>query len=283
MAFRRFFAFLIDWFFLFLLILLCGLISPVAFVVAWLIAPILRDCLPGGGLGKRLCGLKVVDQTGSFASLWRRIVRNLPLLFFPIHVIELFAAAVNHGVRLGDLLGGTRVVLRNVPESTAEGEADSASQPQAQAPTGQGLLPRRILAFVIDWVIVYGVGFGIFLYGVFSLDPELLLYPGLEIFQSWTVALGACLLFFLPLLRDCPFKTGSLGKKLCGLAVVDKDGNPVRFWRRLVRSLPLYMGWIELLVLAVNHGVRLGDLLAGTSVVKNKSDVSLHIKEDTQP
>lgn len=96
-------------------------------------------------------------------------------------------------------------------------------------------------------------------------------------------------LLLLPywLLRDITGR--SLGKLLLGLAVVDKNGSQARFGQRILRNLPLALGpgllIIPLLgyvlapivasllvfteiVMLVTQGHRLGDRLAGTTVVK---------------
>jgi len=91
------------------------------------------------------------------------------------------------------------------------------------------------------------------------------------------------------LIRDGLFDNQSVGKKLIGLFVMSADdpGRPVRFRESIIRNAPLalaymlflvpYAGWIlgplalgaeGLTALGDERGMRIGDLLARTSIVQ---------------
>lgn len=70
----------------------------------------------------------------------------------------------------------------------------------------------------------------------------------------------------------------TLAKMALGLRVVRDDGGPVRFWQSLLRGLTAFgevwltFGTVALIAsLASSKGKRLGDLLAGTIVIRERS------------
>jgi uncharacterized RDD family membrane protein YckC len=70
------------------------------------------------------------------------------------------------------------------------------------------------------------------------------------------------------LLKDNYSKEGSLGKKLTGIKIVfDPDVNLHRvFVLKAVRNISLFLWPIELLIMLVNKGKRLGDMLVKSRV-----------------
>jgi uncharacterized RDD family membrane protein YckC len=134
-------------------------------------------------------------------------------------------------------------------------------------------LARRALAYTIDASITIAVlmtTMVALLVGVIiSPSPEEL-SPAAAILvgASFVVAFPLGFLYFL--LRD-GLRRGSLGKRICGLRVVDaRTGQPCRPVQSVVRNLILLaVGAFDLFVPLVREdGRRIGDTVAGTKVVR---------------
>ncbi len=134
-------------------------------------------------------------------------------------------------------------------------------------------LARRAIAYTIDAMLTCFVlttpCAAIVLGMLVSPDPGQLSAPA-------AVLIGASFLVAVPLgfgyflLRD-GFRAGSLGKRICGLRVVDaRSGAPCRRLQSVVRNLILLaVGAADLLVpLFRADGRRIGDRVAGTVVVR---------------
>ncbi|MET9321847.1 RDD family protein [Streptomyces sp. NPDC003038] len=133
-------------------------------------------------------------------------------------------------------------------------------------------LPSRALAIVLD-LIVYLTGYVLITvgltYATASLDDAAIA----------AVAVGSFLLVLVgvPIAVETLTHGRSLGKLACGLRVVRDDGGPIRFRHALVRGA---MGVVELLgtfgavaciaSLASERGRRLGDVFAGTLVIRER-------------
>ena len=93
---------------------------------------------------------------------------------------------------------------------------------------------RRIAAFVVDSVClgVVGVAFGFFL-------SEQLVALG-----PWGRLLGfvVAVIYFVPL-NSSLGRGQTLGKRLCGIKVVDRDGAQITFAKSFVRFLPIGVPW----------------------------------------
>lgn len=77
----------------------------------WLSYVLLRDSVPGQGIGKRLLGLRVVQQESRLPCTWQgSVVRNLAHLFFWIDAIFILG---ERKLRLGDRLANTLVIKRS--------------------------------------------------------------------------------------------------------------------------------------------------------------------------
>ncbi|MCW5253831.1 RDD family protein [Streptomyces sp. SHP 1-2] len=133
-------------------------------------------------------------------------------------------------------------------------------------------LPSRALAVLVDLaaalVVYVGVGVGL-LTATASLDTAA--RTALSIAAFVLVLVGA------PVAVETLSHGRSLGKAACGLRVVRDDGGPIRFRHALVRGL---IGVVEILMtfgavacvasLASERGRRLGDVFAGTLVVRER-------------
>lgn len=98
-----------------------------------------------------------------------------------------------------------------------------------------------------------------------------------------TIVAGLLLAWGYPILSESVWSGQTLGKRVFGLRVVGDQGEPIRisqsFIRNLVRIIDFLPGLygLGLTVLFLNgHGKRLGDLAAGTVVVRERATVKLH-------
>lgn len=137
-------------------------------------------------------------------------------------------------------------------------------------------LPSRALAVLLDLlvaVIVYVLVTIALVASTASLDEA----------AQFAVSLAAFVLVMVggPIAVETLSHGRSLGKMACGLRVVRDDGGPIRFRHALVRGL---IGVIEILLtfgvvaciasLVSARGRRLGDVFAGTLVVRERIPVS---------
>jgi uncharacterized RDD family membrane protein YckC len=133
----------------------------------------------------------------------------------------------------------------------------------------------RVLAFLIDGVIVGVVSFaGLFLLGVFADSAPL---------PMWLVF--AILFILLPgwyfgyfVASETLWRGRTVGKAAMGLRVVTKEGGPVRFRHAAIRALlglvdfAIGGGFFAVLFILLSHdNQRLGDMLAGTLVLRERS------------
>jgi uncharacterized RDD family membrane protein YckC len=131
----------------------------------------------------------------------------------------------------------------------------------------------RALALLLD-VIVYGL----------ALAGLMFLVLGASLYGDEAVASAAALSTFvacalvLPATVETATRGRSLGKLAAGLRVVRDDGGPIRFRQAFVRALiglgELYafLGSIALIAsLANRRGKRIGDMLAGTYVIRERT------------
>jgi uncharacterized RDD family membrane protein YckC len=135
-------------------------------------------------------------------------------------------------------------------------------------------LPSRALAILLDWGLLAAIGIplAIALSSVLSTtDPAL---------QATLGLLGFIGLFVgVPVLVETLSRGRSLGKLALGLRVVRDDGGPVRFRHALTRGLAgvfvdflLTSGAGAIICSLLNErGKRVGDILAGTVVVRERA------------
>ncbi|MBV9314658.1 MAG: RDD family protein [Pseudonocardia sp.] len=141
-------------------------------------------------------------------------------------------------------------------------------------------LPSRALAFAIDLAVMCA-GFLVLLIGTVasltSVDEAL----------AAAVVLVLWLLVFVgyPVIVETLSRGRSLGKMALGLRVVREDGGPIRFRHALTRGLAgfvvdfgvfsFFTGAVGLIAsLASERGRRVGDMLAGTVVVRERVPTS---------
>lgn len=130
---------------------------------------------------------------------------------------------------------------------------------------------KRIVAFVIDWNLVFLICVALLLSGP-QFKLEYLALPRVEMFSSYGVILGLLGFVLLPLIRDCILKNASVGKRIMGLRVVDvKTWQPPSLGKLILRNVMFYFPAVEFILVLVNNGASVGDMISGTAVVEKRS------------
>lgn len=129
----------------------------------------------------------------------------------------------------------------------------------------------RILATLLDYLFM--AVYVIFLMLIIQIFRDLSIYI--------YIVLALPLLFY-DLLCETFFEGKSFGKMIMKIKVVKMDGTPANFGSYLIRWLlriidtRLFSGGIALIVILINgKGQRLGDMAAGTTVIKLKQKINL--------
>jgi uncharacterized RDD family membrane protein YckC len=134
-------------------------------------------------------------------------------------------------------------------------------------------LPSRALAFALDLVIVGALLLAVTIGVVVS---------GIEVDEALAVTLGVVLAVLAFIVWPTAWETltrgRTPGKAAFGLRAVSDDGGPIRFRQALVRALAglfvdfgLAGGVVAIVVAAcTRRGQRVGDLLAGTIVLRDR-------------
>lgn len=131
----------------------------------------------------------------------------------------------------------------------------------------------RVGAFVID----------AFLIGTFLIFSMVFLFEGLSD-QQWVIILFCVLpAMSYHLLCELFFNGQSIGKKAVNIRVIKTDGTPATLGSYLLRwifrllEITMTSGMVAFFSIMINgRGQRLGDMAAGTTVVKTKTDANLN-------
>ena len=130
------------------------------------------------------------------------------------------------------------------------------------------LLIRRFLAFVIDWNIIFGVAMVLMFFGPGS-SPEFFIYPSIKMFTSVGFLLGLLWFSLYCLFKDCLFGGRSFGKLICGLKIQNSEtGEKASFSSLVLRNITYVIVALECVVVLINQGKRLGDIIAKTQIVR---------------
>ncbi len=128
-------------------------------------------------------------------------------------------------------------------------------------------LGERIGAYLLDAVLVLAY-----------LIVMVLILDSIVLSQQWLQILIYLPAFFYHLICETLFDGQSIGKRQLGLKVIRLDGQPVTLgnyilrWMLRIVDISLTSGAAALLSIAVTkEGQRLGDLAAGTTVIKLKT------------
>ena len=147
----------------------------------------------------------------------------------------------------------------------------------------------RILAYLLDLLIK--IAYGIVIYGI------LFYLLGINNYLDYkkkknimaTILIFALPIIFYTIVLESIFEGQTVGKKLLKIKVVKIDGYQATFAEYLIRwfmriiDISLFNGIIALIVVSSSkNGQRLGDMVAGTSVItlKNNVTISSTILED---
>lgn len=147
----------------------------------------------------------------------------------------------------------------------------------------------RIMAYLLDLLIK--IAYGIVIYGIFFYLLGINNY--LDSADQWSM-MSTILIFALPIIfytivLESIFEGQTVGKKLLKIKVVKIDGYQATFAEYLIRwfmriiDISLLNGIIALIAVSSSKkGQRLGDMVAGTSVItlKNNVTISSTILED---
>lgn len=156
-----------------------------------------------------------------------------------------------------------------LPEELVTGEAVVLElRPASFAGRGLGLLLDAVVYIGLLWV------------AAFAVLPAATMLDDAGVGALLLVTTLACLLG-LPVTVETVTRGRSLGKLAAGLRVVRDDGGPIRFRQALLRGL---LGTVEIYglpfvalvsALVSPRGQRVGDLLAGTYVVRERGATTL--------
>ena len=137
-------------------------------------------------------------------------------------------------------------------------------------PAGLG---SRFVAILIDWAVQALLGFALLLVGIGLSFGEA---GGIGI--AFFFLLTFAVLFGYPIALETLWRGRTLGKAAMGLRVVTTEGGPVRFRHAAIRAA---LGMVDFFltsgaaavisVLATRNNQRLGDLVAGTLVLRERT------------
>ena len=141
---------------------------------------------------------------------------------------------------------------------------------------------ERISAYMLDLLIK--IAYGIVIYGIFFY--LLGINKFLDSADQWSI-MAVILLFAFPIIfysiiSESMLEGQTIGKKLLKIKVVKIDGYQATFadyiirWFMRIIDITLFNGIIALIVVSSSKkGQRLGDIVAGTSVISLKNNVTI--------
>ncbi|WP_422360120.1 RDD family protein [Reichenbachiella sp.] len=124
----------------------------------------------------------------------------------------------------------------------------------------------RLLAYLIDFLVIAGISIGI-------------VFLGMAIGNDLVVFLFFAVVFFYHLICELFMDGQSVGKRSRGIRVMKRNGDSASFssyfLRFLLRPIDSLYGLGLAVIFFTDHNQRLGDLAAGTVLVKVKSEDEL--------
>jgi uncharacterized RDD family membrane protein YckC len=153
---------------------------------------------------------------------------------------------------------------------------------------------NRILAALLDFAFIVLITIGLAI-GAFLLIQGLVLVPGVASIASalLIVFLGLVVPFSYWVVLEAVWNGQTLGKRMVGIRVLRDDGAPVGFFAvatrgilRVLDLVPILLPIDLVLMVATRKGQRLGDIVAGTVVVKariSRDFASLRTRAATTP
>ena len=120
---------------------------------------------------------------------------------------------------------------------------------------------RRIVASIIDFFVIAFLSssvIGILTLGDFTVS-------------HFSITIYLLLFFLLFLIKDSVFKNASLGKRLCGIQIIKKDGSKLTITDMIKRNIILIILLpLEILLLVLKNN-RIGDVYAKTTIIYKRS------------
>lgn len=148
-----------------------------------------------------------------------------------------------------------------------------------QTPASVG---ERIGAQIIDWIVQT-----CYVIGMFYLLAAVVNWAGLEVLGEWLLMyVGVLPAIFYGLLMELFNNGQTLGKRLLHMRVVRKDGSMPSLGAYLLRWMlmlidgPTMSGLGLIVMLISKNNQRIGDLAAGTLVIKENSYAKLQVSLD---
>ncbi len=136
---------------------------------------------------------------------------------------------------------------------------------------------QRVFAFIIDFVLIIIVLL-ILASGLIESDKDFLYY--------FLNTLMICWMFFYTLVNEIIGNGQTIGKRALGIKVVKLNGDEMAFYdyftRWSMRLIDIYfsIGVFAMLLISSNkNGQRTGDIIAGTTVIKKKSNYGFQLND----
>lgn len=127
------------------------------------------------------------------------------------------------------------------------------------------LFIRRSFAFLIDWNLVLGTPMLLFFVGgseSYFVQPSIYMVK-----YVWVLPVMGVLLIVFPLLHNLVFRNASIGKRIFGLRIVEKNTYAKPSVKKVIlRSLFFYIPQIDLIVYLVTKNT-IGGIISDTVVV----------------
>lgn len=139
-----------------------------------------------------------------------------------------------------------------------------------------GSLGDRILARLLDWAVIIGY---LIVCWIITLAMQFAIFQQ----NTWLIILLILPIVFYDLVCEIAFNGQSIGKRVLNIKVVSLDGNRPTLGQYLIRWLfrlvdfTLSQSFCAVICVAVSRKhQRLGDMVAGTAVVKTNASISLN-------
>ena len=140
-------------------------------------------------------------------------------------------------------------------------------------------LGSRILAYLIDFLVLFA-----YILLVIFLATAVSDYMNADLFAFFQICLIALPFVFYDLICEVFFNGQSVGKRSMGIKVVKIDGSKpsvgaylIRWATRLFEGFIFFYGLVPVISIAVSEkGQRLGDMMAGTTVIRTNKTKKIY-------
>lgn len=265
---KRIIAFLTDVVFLggicliILAITICFLdvvIPPYLYLIIFLIILFIYKIIMEGcfsaSIGKKLVGIEVVTKTENKIGFKESLIRNFSLILdvLTLGIGFIMIAFTRDKVALHDIVAKTLVINSN-EETVNDSYAPGAI---------------RLVAFAIDIAIIYGLIYLVKM-GFDYIEANYILsdrFSSIIPIAEFSISVIIALFYFVIL--ETGSRGASIGKRLTGIKVETLDGERMKFFRALIRTLCLSVEVLTfgyMLCAFTNKKQTLKDKIVGTKV-----------------